>query len=91
MITKQDLEAIPHIAQVNQIGNPALVFDIVMEDGYFIHFTTWDDNEELANVWKTVTAIYPDEDINTIVIRAEADLPADADICGGVKPPTVTE
>ena len=90
MITKQDLEAIPHIANVEQLGNPALMFTVTTENGYFIHQTTWDDNEDLSNVWKTVTGIYPDEDINTIIILAEADLPENADICGGVIPPTET-
>ena len=32
-----------------------------------------------------------DKFFNPASIVAEADLPADADICGGVKPPTVTE
>ena len=91
MITKQQLEQIPHIATVDQLGNPALMFTITTETGYFIHLTIWNDNEELANVYKTVTMIYPNDDINIIQIVAEADLPADADICGGVKPPTVTE
>lgn len=52
---------------------------------------TWDDSEDTANMYKTVTAIYPNEDINTIIIIAEADLPENADICGGVKSPLETE
>lgn len=91
MITKQDLEAIPHIANVEQLGNPALMFTVITENGYFIHQTTWDDNEDLSNAWKTVTGIYPDEDINTIIILSEADLPENAIKCGNVTPPTVTE
>lgn len=91
MITKQDLENIPHIASVSQVGNPALAFKVRTESGYYIHQTTWDEDEDLQNVWKTVTYIYPSEDINTIIILAEADLPENADKCGDVKPPSVTE
>lgn len=91
MITKQQLEAIPHIANVEQLGNPAIMFTVTTETGYFIHLTIWDDDEALSNIYKTVTGIYPDDDINIIQIVAEADLPADADICGGVNPPSVTE
>lgn len=91
MITKQDLENIPHIAKVEQFGNPANSFRVTTESGYYIHLTTWDNEEGLENVWKTVTAVYPDDDINIIQICAEADLPADAEKCGDVKPPTVTE
>lgn len=88
MITKQDLLNIPHIAKVEEMGNPLILYRVTTESGYFIHQTTWEDDEELAKMYKTCTGIYPDEDISTIQIVAEADLPADADICGGdVKPP----
>lgn len=90
MITLEQLNQIPHITPY-QNGNPAFSFDIEADEGYFIHLTTWENNAEIAKLYKTFTTVYPDDDINIIQIVAEADLPADADICGGVKPPSVTE
>lgn len=86
MITLQQLNQIPHITP-HQNGNPAFSFDIEADEGYFIHLTTWDNDEELSNVYKTFTAVYPDDDINIIQVVAEADLPTDAHICGDVKIP----
>lgn len=92
MITKQDLENIPHIVTpVEQFGEPATVFRIRTESGYLIHLTKWEDNEETANMYKTVTFIYPNDDINGIIIIPVSEKPENGDICGDVKPPVVTE
>ena len=89
LITKQDLLNIEHIAKVEEFGNPVSAFRVTTERGYYIHLTNWDEvDEEMATMYKTCTFVYVENDISTVKIYAEADLPADARICGGdVKPP----
>ena len=87
MITKQDLLNIEHIAKVEEFGNPVYMYRVTTESGYFIHLKMWEDDEAVAKMYKTCTFVYTNYELSDIQIVAEADLPADAEICGGVKPP----
>ena len=69
---------LPHVALIEPIGDPVFMWRITMEDGYWIHQPVFGEN-----VWKTVTGIYPNEDLSTTEIRATADLPENAELCGG--------
>ena len=87
-MTVYEIQNINHCT-VEEIGNPAIGYRITSNEGWYIHLNN--GHEETANVWKgavILLATYPFEQVQIV---AEADLPADADICGGVKPPTVTE
>lgn len=74
---------LPHVASIRAMGDPVRAYRITMEDGYWIH-----DPAMGENVWKTVTFIYPTDDLTAIEIRATADLPEDAELLGGVEPET---
>lgn len=79
-MTEQDIRnALPHLANVEPIGNPPFMYRITMEEGYWIHKPSFEEN-----MWKQSTSIYPDEDLTAIQIVAEADLPEGAEQCGGV-------
>lgn len=75
---------LPHIASIEPIGTSG-AYRIRMEHGYWIHKPAYGEN-----VWKTVGFINPGDDLTTIQIVAEADLPEGAELCGSVKPETET-
>jgi hypothetical protein len=64
-----------HIALAEPFGNPAYVYRVTTEDGYFIHTSKMPEN-----MYKTVTFLYATDDLSTVEIVAAADLPADAEI-----------
>lgn len=68
---------LPHIAEVREIGTSGN-YKVVTEEGYWIRKPDFTEN-----VWKTVTFIYPTDDLTAIQILATADLPEGAELCGG--------
>lgn len=82
-MTEQEIrEALPHLASVEPIGNPPFMFRVTTEPGYYIKLPTFDEL-----MYKTVTGIYPGDDLSLIQIVAEADLPEGAEINGDTNPP----
>ncbi len=65
---------------VEEIGNPAVMYRITSNSGYYIHIPSL--HEELT--YKTVVALLASFDFSTVQIVAEADLPEGAEICGDV-------
>ena len=68
---------LPHIASIEPFGNPVVLYRIVMEEGYWIHKPSFEEN-----MWKTATSILANEDLTAIQIVATADLPEGAEQCG---------
>lgn len=56
------------------------MFQITTHEGWYIHLHN--GVEDTQNVWKTVVILRADSDFSIVEIRAEADLPEDAEICG---------
>lgn len=69
---------LPHLAEVREIGTSG-IYKVTTEEGYWIRTPGMSEN-----VWKTVTFIYPNEDLTAIQIVATEDLPEGAEQCGGV-------
>lgn len=69
---------LPHIAEITNIANSGN-YKVKTEEGYWIRKPTFTEN-----VWKTVTVIYPSDDLTAIQIVATADLPEGAELCGSV-------
>lgn len=65
------------------------IYRIISEDGWYIHLN--DGDPETANLYKTAVALLATYDFSLVQIVAEADLPPNAEICGGdtSKPETV--
>jgi hypothetical protein len=53
---------------------------IVAHEGWYIHLN--DGDEETANLWKTAVGLMTNYDFSQVEIRAAADLPEGAEICG---------
>lgn len=73
---------IPNInnCTVEEIGNPAVMYRIRANDGWYIHLN--DGDEETANFYKKTVALLATYPFEQVEIVAEADLPADAEIYG---------
>ena len=82
-MTYEDVQALPHIARIDVIGNH-IAWRVYTEDGYVINLPAFGENQ-----WKTVTILYPRDDISTIIIRAVSELDEDAVINGGGTTPEV--
>ena len=65
------------------------MFRIITNEGWYIHLN--DGNEDTANVWKTAVILQATYDFSIVEIRAAADLPENAEICGDVNGDHVTE
>ena len=78
---------IPNIehCDVRPIGNPVLMYRVTAHEGWYIHLN--DGVEDTVNVWKGAVGLLPTTDFSIVEIRAEADLPEGAEICGGVEEP----
>ena len=63
---------------IEAIGDPAVGYRITSDEGWYIHLP-----EHEGPIYKKVVALRSDYDFSTVEIVAEADLPADAEICGG--------
>lgn len=61
------------------------MFKIVSNEGWYIHLN--DGIEDTANVWKGAVILPSTYDFSQVEIRAEADLPEGAEICGGTTEP----
>lgn len=85
------INEIPNIEHctVTPVGDPAFAHKFVTNKGWYIHLDDGDEGTE--NVWKTVVILRTDYDYSQVIICAEADLPSDANICGIVTSPEVTE
>ena len=78
-MTVEDIRAaLPHLANIEPFGNPVRVFRVTTEEGYYLKKPTYDEM-----MYKTTGMIYPNEDLTTIQVVAEADLPEGAEICSG--------
>lgn len=75
-MTVYDIPNIEHCT-VEQIGR---MFRITSHDGWYIHLNN--GVEDTVNVWKTAVALPSSYDFSIVEIRAEADLPPEAEICG---------
>ena len=79
---------IPNInhCTIQEIGNPAIMYRITSEDGWYIHLN--DGDEETANIWKTAVALLATYDFSQVQIVPETELPEGAEIWGNVEPDT---
>ena len=87
-MTVYEIPNIEHCT-VEEIGNPVFMYRIISNDGWYIHLNN--GVTDTVNIWKTAVALRTDYDFSIVEIRAEADLPEDAEICGIVNPPEVAE
>lgn len=71
---------IPNIEHCNIEPIGTLGYRITTHEGWYIHLN--DGVEDTANVWKTVVVLLANRDFSQVEIRAEADLPEGAEICG---------
>lgn len=76
-MTVYDIPNIEH-CDITQFGG---MFRIVSHEGWYIHLNN--GIEDTMNVWKGAVALPSNYDFSIVEIRAEADLPPDAEICGG--------
>ena len=76
-MTIYEVENIEHCT-VTSVSNGTL-YTIVAHEGWYMHLN--DGDEETANIWKGAMILRADDDDSQLEIRAEADLPPDADIC----------
>lgn len=73
---------LPHIASIRAVGSMG-AYRVQTEEGYWIHLPSFEEN-----VWKTITLIYPTDDLSAIQIVHESELPEGAELCGGNTEPT---
>ena len=79
---------IPNIEHCDVTAITATVYRIFAHEGWYIHKSTdpagEDENGNPTILYRTVGVIRTDaEDLSGIEIIAEADLPTNAEICGG--------
>lgn len=79
-MTVYEIPNIEHCTVTPMVNNT--VFRIVSNEGWYIHLN--DGVEDTVNVWKTAVILRSDYDFSQVEIRAEADLPEGAEICGNV-------
>jgi hypothetical protein len=77
MTVKDIQNALPHLANIEPIGDPAFLFRVTTENGYVIKMPMYEET-----VYKTVGIIYPTDDLSTIQVLAISELPEDAVING---------
>ena len=87
-MTVYEIQNIEHCT-VEEFGNPACMYRIISNEGWFIHLN--DGIADAINTWKTAVALPDDYDFSIVEIRAEADLPEDAEIYGIVNPKEVAK
>lgn len=71
-----------HIIVLREVGNPVYMYVVMTEDGYYINTPSLG-----ANVFKTATSIYATDDLDSIIIIPESELPEGAEILGGITRP----
>lgn len=82
-MTVYDIPNIEHCSVI-PFGN---AIKLKTESGWYIHLN--DDVEDTTKIWKTVVILRTDYDWFLVEIRAEADLPKDAEICGDLNKPEI--
>lgn len=87
-MTVYEIPNIEHCT-VTEIGNPTIGYKINSNGGWYIHLNN--GVEDTANIWKTCVTLGANADFSIVQIVAEADLPENAEICGDITPPLVTE
>lgn len=87
-MTVYEIPNIEHCS-IETVGNPAIGYTIISNDGWFIHLN--DDDEDTVNIWKTAVVLGVNYDFSQVEICAAADLPEGAEICGNVNPPEVAK
>lgn len=77
---------IPNIEHCNVrgVGDPVVGYTITANEGWYIHLNN--GPEDTTKVWKGAVVLLTTYDFSLVEIRAEADLPDDAEICADVKP-----
>lgn len=78
-MTVYEIPNIEH-CDVRPLGNPVVSYRITAHEGWYIHLNN--GIEDTANVWKGAVALLATTDFSIVEIRAEADLPEGAEICG---------
>lgn len=73
------LYEIPNIEHCN-IEEGANWYRVTSHEGWYIHLNN--GVEDTLNVWKGAVVLLKNMDFSIVEIRAEADLPPDAEICG---------
>jgi hypothetical protein len=79
-MTVYDIPNIEHCT-VTPKANGAMYL-IVANEGWYIHLN--DGIEDTENLWKGAVGLSANYDFTQVEIRAEADLPEGAEICGDV-------
>jgi hypothetical protein len=79
-MTIYDVPNINHCT-VEEIGNPAVMYRITADEGWYIHYNN--GVEDTALVYRTVVAFNARLDFSIIEIVSESELPEGAEICGG--------
>ena len=82
-MTVYDVPNIEHCT-VTPMANGAMN-KIVANEGWYIHLN--DEREDTANIWKGAVILSANYDYSQVEIRAAADLPEGAEICGGTTEP----
>lgn len=80
-MTVNEIPNIEHCT-VTPVGDPAIAYRINSLAGWYIHLN--DGDEETANIWKGAVILPAGYDFSQVEIRAEADLPEGAEICGDI-------
>ena len=71
---------IPNIEHCDVTMPTSRRYLIVAHEGWYIHLN--DGVEDTSNIWKTAVGLQTTYDFSQVEIRAEADLPEGAEICG---------
>lgn len=71
---------IPNIEHCTVTPVGTLGYRIIANEGWYIHLNN--GVEDTANVWKGAVVLLANDDFTMVEIRAEADLPEGAEICG---------
>ena len=77
-MTVYEIANIEHCT-IRPVGNVA--YRINSDDGWYIHLN--DGIEDTANIYKTAVILSTGYDFSQVEVIAKADLPEDAEICGG--------
>ena len=78
-MTVYEIPNIEHCTVTERVGGR--MFMIVANEGWYIHLNDGDENT--MHDWKGAVILQATYDFSQVEIRAEADLPEDAIICGG--------
>ena len=77
-MTVYEIPNIEHCTVTERLNGA--MYMIVAHEGWYIHLHN--GVEDTQNVWSTVVILNADEDFSIVEIKAEADLPEGAEICG---------